>query len=409
MKVLHILSELKHSGAEVMLQQAYERFNQHGIESHILSTGTNIGDYASVLQSTGYKIHHIPFRKHPAFFIAVKKLLDREKFPVVHLHTETAFIWYILLLNFSGVKTVVKTFHNVFQFTGYLRWKRALQRKISSRLFHTIQHAIGDSVFDFEKERFGNDCVLVRNWTDTDKFSPPTASERAAARSFYGIHSNDFVILTVGACTPVKNHMAVLAAAKKANDRLKGKVVVLHVGSGPLLREEKLYAMNNAIEKSCRFVGTLDDVRSCLHAADAFVMTSEWEGLPIAGLEAMSAGLPAILYNVYGLKDLLRNDDGGLLIEPGEDRLVDALMLMVNNLEFRLKKGKGARAIILRDYSLEDSVDKLSSLYGARYRKQSIIELVNGVSKNHSYNSPKNNWGLSDSNPTSCRSKSHGD
>jgi glycosyltransferase involved in cell wall biosynthesis len=375
MKVLHILSELKHSGAEVMLQQAFERFSQHGIESHILGTGTDIGDYASVLEQAGYKIHHIPFRKHPAFFIAVKKLLDREKFPVVHLHTETAFIWYVLLLSVCGVKTVIKTFHNVFQFTGYLRWKRALQRKIASRLFHTIQHAIGDSVFDFEKERFGNDCVLVRNWTDTDKFSPPTDSDRAAARSFYGIHSNDFVILTVGACTAVKNHMAVLAAAKKANDRLKDKVVVLHVGSGPLLREEKLYAKNNAIEKSCRFVGTLDDVRPCLHAADAFVMTSEWEGLPIAGLEAMSAGLPAILYNVYGLKDLLQNGDGGLLIQPGEDRLTDALLLLANDQELAKAKGQRAREIVLLDYSLETSVDELTQLYKSWTKDGSITEL----------------------------------
>jgi glycosyltransferase involved in cell wall biosynthesis len=375
MKVLHILNELKHSGAEVMLQQAFDRFSQHGIESHILSTGNNVGDYASVLQRTGYKVHHIPFRKHPAFFVAVKKLLDRETFPTVHVHTETAFIWYILLLNLTGVKRVLKTFHNVFQFTGYLRWKRALHRKISSKFFHTIHHAIGDSVFKFEKERFGNDCVLVRNWTDTDKFSPPTDSERAAARSLYGIHSNDFVILTVGACTPVKNHMAVLAAAKKANDRLKDKVVVLHVGSGPLLREEKLYAKNNAIEKSCRFVGTLDDVRPCLHAADAFVMTSEWEGLPIAGLEAMSAGLPAILYNVYGLKDLLQNGDGGLLIQPGEDHLTDALLRLANDRELAKAKGQRAREIVLLDYSLETSVDELTQLYKSWTKDGSITGL----------------------------------
>jgi glycosyltransferase involved in cell wall biosynthesis len=376
MKVLHILAELKHSGAEVMLQQAFERFSEHGIESHILSTGKDVGNYASVLQQTGYKIHHIPFDKHPAFFIAVKKLLDREKFSTVHLHTETAFIWYVLLLNCCGVKTVIKTFHTVFLFMGYLRWKRALHRRIASRVFRTIPHAIGDSVFDFEKERFGNDCILVRNWTDTNKFRPPTDNERATARSFYDIQPSDFVILTVGACTPLKNHMAVLAAAKKASHSLKEKVVVvLHVGSGPLLREEELYAKTNRIEKSCRFVGTLDDVRPCLHAADAFVMTSEWEGLPIAGLEAMSAGLPAILYNVYGLKDLLRNGDGGLLIEPGEDRLTDALLLLANDQELAKAKGQRAREIVLRDYSLETSVDKLIQLYKSWTKDGSITEL----------------------------------
>src|ERR1041384_1085038 len=56
MKVLHILNELKHSGAEVMLQQAFERFSQHGIESHLLSTGQQVGDYTAVLEKTGFKI-----------------------------------------------------------------------------------------------------------------------------------------------------------------------------------------------------------------------------------------------------------------------------------------------------------------------------------------------------------------
>src|SRR5688572_24224462 len=110
MKVLHILNGLKHSGAEVMLQQAFERFGQNGIESHILSTGRDVGEYAPVLAETGYRIHHLPFRKHPAFFFAVGKLLSRERFRTVHLHTETAFIWYILLLNLVGVQTVVKSF-----------------------------------------------------------------------------------------------------------------------------------------------------------------------------------------------------------------------------------------------------------------------------------------------------------
>jgi glycosyltransferase involved in cell wall biosynthesis len=376
MKVLHILNELKHSGAEVMLQQAFERFSQHGIESHILSTGANVGDYASVLQQTGYRVHHIPFRKHPAFFIAVKKLLDREKFPTVHLHTETAFIWYILLLNMCGVRTVVKTFHSVFLFTGYLRWKRALHRKISSKVFHTIHHAISDSVLNVEKQRFGNDCVLIRNWTDTEKFRPPTDHERAAARRYYDVQPNDFAIVTVGSCTPIKNHKAIISAVKKANARSEtNKIIFLHVGSGALLEDERGYAKQMGTERCCRFIGTMNDVRPCLYAADAFVMTSQHEGLGMAAVEAMSAGLPAILYNVYGLRDLLRNGDGAVLIDPRENSLVEALLLMANNPELRTKKGKGAREIIVRDYCLKDSVDRLADLYTARQHEASLARV----------------------------------
>ena len=66
MKVLHILNELKHSGAEVMLRLAYDRFKGSGIDSHILSPSNEGGDYAAILKQTGYKIHHIAFRRSPA-------------------------------------------------------------------------------------------------------------------------------------------------------------------------------------------------------------------------------------------------------------------------------------------------------------------------------------------------------
>ena len=49
MKVLHILDELSHSGAEVLLQLAYKRFERNGIDSHILSTGNHVGAYAAFL------------------------------------------------------------------------------------------------------------------------------------------------------------------------------------------------------------------------------------------------------------------------------------------------------------------------------------------------------------------------
>jgi hypothetical protein len=64
--------------------------------------------------------------------------------------------------------------------------------------------------------------------------------------------------------------------------------------------------------------------------------------------------------------------------------LVEAVLLLAHNPELRVMKGKGAREIILKDYSLGDSVDKLISLYTAHYCKQSIIEPDSTEARNHS-------------------------
>ena len=139
--------------------------------------------------------------------------------------------------------------------------------------------------------------------------------------------------------------------------------MLLHPGTGPSVREEEFYINRNGLERYCRLIGTLDDVRPCLYAADAFVMTSGWEGLPIAAVEAMSTGLPAILYNVYGLRDLLQDGKGGLLVQPDEDSLVEALLKMSQSPELRQTYGQQAREKIVSNYSLEGSVDRLIHLY----------------------------------------------
>lgn len=367
MKVLHILNELKHSGAEVMLQLAHQRFKDSSIESHILSTGDGVGDYADVLAETGYKIHHIPVRRSRRFFSDVGKLLSllkKEKIAVVHIHTERAFVWYALTARMAGIRHVVRTFHNVFVFSGYLHWRRYVERKISRKVVGAVHTAIGESVLGVEKERYDNNCVLIRNWTDVDRFRPPSKKERIEARRKYEVGPDEGAVVTIGACDDRKNHIALFSAVKKANKCLTGrKLITLHVGSGPMVDEEQLYVRQHGIGEYCRFIGTLDDVRPCLYAADAFVMTSLWEGLGMAAVEAMSTGLPVILYNVHGLRDLLQDGRGGLLIEPREDRLVEALVMMVREPRFRKVKGQEARQKALETYSLQKSVDMLIELY----------------------------------------------
>jgi glycosyltransferase involved in cell wall biosynthesis len=363
-KVLHILNELQHSGAEVMLHSAQQTFRRREIESHILSTGARLGKYASILGSSGYKIHHIPFRKTPRFLIQLWALMARECFDVLHIHTERAFIWYVFVGRLSRVPVVIRTFHSIFLFSSYLRWKRTLQRRISRELFRTIHVAIGDSVRTIEKTRFANDCILVRNWTDVDRFRPPNEDERIDARRRCQLEDGDFALVTVGTCNPAKNHMASLVAVKKINERLNGKrVVLLHVGDGESIEEEKRYATQNGIQQHCLFIGRVDDVRPCLYAADAFAMTSDWEGLPIAAVEAMSTGLPAILYDVYGLRDLLQDGKGGILIEPAEEHLIDALALMIERPDLRKAYADQAREKIRSSYALEECVENLCRLY----------------------------------------------
>ena len=102
LRVLHVLNELKPSGAETMLKVASQKFRARGIEGHILGTGIQGGSFAAELASAGYRIHHIPFGRSVLFFLRLFVFLRREHFDLVHFHAESANFWSALTARFAS-------------------------------------------------------------------------------------------------------------------------------------------------------------------------------------------------------------------------------------------------------------------------------------------------------------------
>ena len=177
MKVLHILDEILYSGAEVMLKNSAHLFIKKNIELHALSTGRNIGVYSSKFVEVDFKIHHIPFRKTIFFFIDIYRLLKKENFDLIHIHTERANFWLSLLANFSGVEKIVRTVHSPHTFKGYLKLKRKMQRYISSHFLGVKFISINSSVQQIERKFFDNDSIVIKNWINDLNFLPAQNEE----------------------------------------------------------------------------------------------------------------------------------------------------------------------------------------------------------------------------------------
>lgn len=300
-RVLHILGELKPSGAECMLRVAAKNFAEHGIDTEILSTGTeHVGAFASALREVGYAVHHIPFSKSILFFIKVSNLIRLRHYDVVHIHSERANFWFGLSAKLAGVRRIVSTVHAIFAFQGWLRLRRMLFRRLQEKL-GVIRIAISPSVRENEQLVFGSSIDVVPNWYDHDHFRPPTPEQRIFARARLGIADGAFAVVSVGNCSKIKNHQAVLEALPLLPNELS--VVYLHVGGEETDCPEKQLAQKLGIENIVRFLGQLQDPLPILHAADAYVMPSINEGFGIAALEALAVGLPSILSDVPGLRD----------------------------------------------------------------------------------------------------------
>jgi len=322
-RVLHVLGELRPSGAEAMMRLSAQRWRELGLQCDILSTGATPGTFAAALEEAGCRVVHLPFAKRYGFLKGFYSTVQRGRYDIIHLHTERANFLYAVIARCAGVNRVVSTVHGVFQFHGWLRIERCLQRLVMRRIGVRFG-MISPSVATNECEHFRNHGPRIVNWFDDSQFGPPTIEQRNLARLQFGLRPEEFVIVSIGNCERVKNHAAIIQALPLLEPGVSYKY--LHVGfSGDTEGEEQL-ASQLGVRNSVRFLGHVSAPVRCLWASDVFVMPSLREGFGIAAVEAVAAGCPTVLADVPGLCDLKVLGDGIFYTEPSPTHIAAAIM-----------------------------------------------------------------------------------
>lgn len=365
MKVLHVLHELKPSGAEVMLHNSFALWRAHGVIPEIVTTGSAVGIYAAALGESGYRIHHLPYARNPLYFWGYLRFLRRGGFDVIHQHVEGSGFWFGLAGLLAGCR-VIRVSHNNFMFEGGLRRRRGFQRRLLARLGATFV-AVAEGVRRNERDRFGVDAKLVLNWADVARFTPPTPQQRADARARWGYAENDLVVVTLGNCSPVKNHGALIEAL--ASDRRLAAVQYLHVGEEDAAASERALALRLGVADRVVFLGWVADALPALHAADVYVMPSQWEGLGNATIEALATGLPAVLADVPGLQDFAPLFPGLMFCAPTAAALAQRLAeFAALTAEQRRALSTGYPKLARQAFSAERGVAEYVALYRSEGR-----------------------------------------
>ncbi|GBL45102.1 glycosyltransferase [Sulfuriferula multivorans] len=359
MKVLHVLNELRPSGAEIMLRIAAPLFRENGVECELLATGETVGPYAPVLEAAGYRIHHIPFARSPAFFMAVARFAKRSGFDLVHMHSERGFIGYVLAARMAGLRRLVRTVHNNFNFGGWLRMRRGFERRLAERLGVRFI-AIAPGVEQTERRLYGTSPLLIPNWFDSAHFHPVTPEERAAARAAFGVRPDEYALVSVGNCSVVKNHTALIEALARCTEF---PWRYLHIGLEEPGAPERVLAERLGIADRIRFIGAVDDVRPVLHAAELYVMPSQFEGLGIATLEAFAVGLPALLTEVPGLVDFRQYLEDVSYCEPSAGGIAAVLRHLLQKGAGLDGRGAARSAAIHQAFGARRGVLAYSALY----------------------------------------------
>jgi glycosyltransferase involved in cell wall biosynthesis len=206
-------------------------------------------------------------------------------------------------------------------------------------------------------------AMYFPNGVDTERFRPDPAS-RGETRSALGV-GDAFVWLAVGSFNNEDKDQSNLLRAFAKLGPAGSSSVLLVAGDGVLLNASRSLAVSLGIENRVRFLGMSSDVPRLLRAADAYVLSSQREALPIAVLEAAATALPIVTTDVGDCSLVVMDGESGLVVPPRDsDRLAQA-MIRLEAMDAGTRRRMGAIGLerVISEFSLSTLVERWERLY----------------------------------------------
>jgi len=211
--------------------------------------------------------------------------------------------------------------------------------------------------------------------TETTRYAPAAAPVTVVP---YGVDMRQFtprtkagssghvVIGTVSRLSPEKGVRYLVEAFGQLRERYGGGVSLRIAGEGPerARLEASIQRMN--LETSVDLRGWLEheEIPAFLKKLDIFVMPSTWEGFGVAAAEASAMGLPVVATNVYGIPDVVRDGETGLLVPPKDPgALARAVGRLVEDPRLRAKLGEAGRDYVARHYDWTENAQQMAAIY----------------------------------------------
>lgn len=301
-----------------------------------------------------------------AALLQLRALLEAERPDVLHTHSSKAGVLGRLAARLAGIPVVVHTFHGFGFHDRQSAPVRALYlgaERLSAGLADRLVFVSRSNMRDAERLGLGEDArrVLIRSGVRLSDF--PAGDDPAAVKAGLGLAPTARLVLSVGNLKPQKNAFDLLRAAERVLAAEPAAAFAL-VGDGPLRGE--LEAAVRARGLSGRFLlpGWRRDVPALLAAADVFALSSLWEGLPRALVEAMKSARPCVCYATDGVTDLLEDGRTGLLAEPGDSAaLAEGVLRLLRDRALAARLGSAAAAAIGPEFDIDGMVRSQEELY----------------------------------------------
>ncbi|MDD5433306.1 MAG: glycosyltransferase family 4 protein [Candidatus Pacebacteria bacterium] len=372
-KILQIITLSEWGGAQRVVFDLADNLDKEKFEVEV-ACGPD-GLLIEKLEGRNIKVHIIKDLKRSISplsdvkaFLALKKLIKKGQFDIVHCHSAKAGFLGRMAAKQAGVKKIFYTVHSWGFYNqeeyGLMEKTFVLLEKISAVFTTKIICVANKVMVDGIKRKITRPAKLlaIKNGIDFN-----VANKRDELRKSYNLKPNDVVCAMVARLAYPKNPLFFLQIARevvKENDKTK----FVLVGDGPIKEECQNFIKKEKLEEKVLLLGEKSPVeaRELFFAFDVFVLTSKFEGMPITILEAMFASLPVIASNVGGISELVDSEKGGFLIKNnyfGEAK--ERFEYLIKNPQLRKQMGEYNLQKARADFTLNKMVEQYEDLYNS--------------------------------------------
>jgi len=369
LKVLHFLATMPVGGAEDLVAAIVRGLDPDRFAAAVATLGPP-GPVGQELRRQGYEVASLGLdikRTSTGRVVrAVRRLLQAQRPDIFHTHLYHPNLYGRLGALGLGLSGVVAAVHNSYT---RVRFHRRLWNFLLSWV--TDKVLVGSAQVWQDVRRYdgvpASRLVLMPYGIPLAELDTPL--NRKEARERLGV-SGGLVLGAVGRLEEQKGHVYLLAALPALMREIPDLTVLL-VGEGREQERLKRQVRDLGLQRTVRFLGTRRDLPEIFRALDLFVQPSLWEGLPLALLKAMGAGLPVVATRVSGSREVIGDGVNGCLVAPGDpEALARVLLELARQPEARRRLGAAARRTVAAQYSLDAMLTRLEKLYLELWRRR---------------------------------------
>ena len=338
--VAQLISGLDKKAFNITVIVSNPRLDNH-IQKLVETSGVNI-IYGSTTEKKS-KINRLKT------LIKIHKALKQEKPDIIHTNLSIA-LYAIPYVVFHRVK-FIHTVHNIPE-----KDSNRLMRIIFSLLVKLKKIRFSSISFEIQRR-------IIQVYHVDPKDAPVIVNPVHCEAYNHDIKQKDGVIrfITVGRLAKQKNQAFLIDAFSQIHQEYPNTTLSI-VGDGELKAELERKIIKAHLGHAVNLLGTQSDMPSVYATHDIFVLSSDYEGLPLTILEAEASGLPIISTNVGGVSDIV-TDKNGILVEQGNlTQLARAMETLINDSDLRSSLGKASKEEA-KKYDVSIFVKKYTELY----------------------------------------------